>query len=290
MRGVRRSPQQVEELRARVAALHGWYHAIDLGDGVITPGPFAIAEHLAHYRLPEDMSGLSVLDVGCANGFFSVECVARGAAQVVAVDVPGWLDRDWSPRYRREFIARTHPAERRDIDEVSIRGTFRLVVDELGRGRVHRVEASIYDLAPLHHGRFDLVLCASVLMHLRDPLLALQRLREVCRDDGLLVVSTSIAPELGDTAAARFVGDPRSGNFWQMTPACLGRMLAWAAFAPVDGGHHFVLRDRATGRLPDCDAQGRRIDPRATPGSGAFEDPHFVQHARPVPDGEEPGP
>src|SRR5688572_16639032 len=65
-----------------------WYHTIDLGDGVVTPGIFDHRPLLDQYGLPADLTGLSVLDAGAANGFFSFEFERRGASRVLAVDIP----------------------------------------------------------------------------------------------------------------------------------------------------------------------------------------------------------
>src|SRR5262249_39711442 len=56
-----------------------WYHSVDLGDGLVTPGQYDFRECLAAFHFPEDMSGMKVLDVGSATGFFAFECEKRGA-------------------------------------------------------------------------------------------------------------------------------------------------------------------------------------------------------------------
>ena len=79
--------QTVATLRERVEAEPYWFHQIDLGDGVVTPGWSDPArDKLPYFRLPDDMTGLRVLDVGCAEGYFSFEAERRGASEVVALD------------------------------------------------------------------------------------------------------------------------------------------------------------------------------------------------------------
>ena len=278
-------PESRRALQRRIAEIQGWYHAIDLGDGMVTPGPFRMADYVEEYGLPEDLRGARALDVGCGNGFFSLELEARGADEVVAVDVPSWLAKDWSPAYAREWLATRTAAERDAIDQGSLRAAFELAVGTAGSGRIRREEASIYDLDPEKHGRFDFVLCASMLMHVRDPLLALHRLRAVCRDDGVLVISISSPPDLQgeeQTPLARFVGRADQCNFWQMSPACLRAMLECSGFAPLGTGRRFVLGDQPVesvqAALRDAPPE---VDPTSVPGSGAFRDPHYVCHARP---------
>jgi tRNA (mo5U34)-methyltransferase len=281
-----RSQPDRDALLQRVADIEGWYHAIDFGDGIRTPGPFDMAAHLDAYGLPERMDDMRVLDVGCANGFFAIEFEKRGAREVIAVDVPSWLAKDWSPAYAREYVAKRTEVERDAIDSRSLRAAFELVVEVLGRGRIRREELSVYDVDPDRLGTFDFVFCASMLMHVRDPLLALHRLRTVCRDDGEIVVSISSPPALqadGDDPIARFVGTADQCNFWQMSAACLRRMLACCDFKPVDAGSHFVLSDQPTAQVISmlAEAEGA-IDVHAVPGSGEFRDPHYVCHARPL--------
>ena len=76
-----------EEKRAAVERLGPWFHRIDLGDGVVTKSASVAGEAADHplptwdaisRALPEDLRGLSVLDVGCNAGFYSVEAKRRG--------------------------------------------------------------------------------------------------------------------------------------------------------------------------------------------------------------------
>lgn len=79
-----------EEQKGRVEALH-WFHRIELAPGYYTPG---IVRHgpdggdwpTTRFLLPPDLTGKSVLDVGCADGFFSFEAERRGARLVIAAD------------------------------------------------------------------------------------------------------------------------------------------------------------------------------------------------------------
>ena len=58
-------------LKERVEAEPYWFQQIDLGDGVVTPGwSNAARDKLPYFGLPDDMTGLRVLDVGCAEGSF----------------------------------------------------------------------------------------------------------------------------------------------------------------------------------------------------------------------------
>lgn len=75
-----RSAADSEELKRRIAA-HRWFHTIDLGEGVVTPGDDDSPSKLRTLGLPDRLDGLSVLDVGAWDGFFSFEAERRGAAR-----------------------------------------------------------------------------------------------------------------------------------------------------------------------------------------------------------------
>ena len=73
--------------RATVEPVPFWFHtfALNRADGIYTPG--VARDH--RYRvsaLPEDFAGMSVLDVGCFDGFYAFLAEHRGAERVVAVD------------------------------------------------------------------------------------------------------------------------------------------------------------------------------------------------------------
>jgi tRNA (mo5U34)-methyltransferase len=219
-----------EEIRARVRDLGDWFHNLDLGGVHTAPDHFlgdypAIKWQSFAHALPDDLTGLSVLDIGCNAGFYSIEMKRRGARRVLGIDS--------DPRYlaQAQFAA--------NVSGVSI---------ELR-------QMSVYDLAGCGE-RFDIVLFMGVLYHLRYPLLALDILNEHVVG-GLLVFQSmlrgsgeigSVAPDYSFGEAAHF-DDPRyprlhfvehkySGdptNWWIPNRACAEAMLRSAGF--VITGH-----------------------------------------------------
>src|SRR3954466_11917283 len=89
-----RGIMDVEELKKEVAKIN-WWHSIDLGNGVITPGVDRSSWKLKKLRMPQDLSGMSVLDIGAWDGFFSFEAERRGAKRVLAVDSFCWNGEGW---------------------------------------------------------------------------------------------------------------------------------------------------------------------------------------------------
>ena len=81
-----------QTLRAQVAALAPWFHNIDLGDGLVTAPDHFLGDYprfkFARFAdaLPADLTGNSVLDIGCNAGFYSVEMKRRGAGRVIGID------------------------------------------------------------------------------------------------------------------------------------------------------------------------------------------------------------
>ena len=209
-----------DDLARRVDSLE-WYHTIDLGHGVVTPGEYDHRPYLHHYALPTDLSGQTALDVGTSSGFFAFELARRGA-QVTAIDLPAWSAHDFGPRYRSP---RTDEEAQRYM-----RQPFELARHALGLP-VERREMSVYDLSPQTVGKFDLVFCGSLLLHLTDPLRALWRIRSVTA--GLAIIATALAPPLyeDDAPLALFAGHLDGDTWWLPNRAALEAMVQSAGFA-----------------------------------------------------------
>lgn len=216
-----------------------WYHQIEVFPGVVTPGVNASQDALRMLPLPVDCRNLRVLDVGTRDGFFAFELERRGA-NVVALDYmpPG--------------------------------GTgFAIAKGLLGSTTPYLV-GNVYDVSPETHGLFDLVLFLGVLYHLRDPLLALDRLAAVCAPGGRIFVESyvideafldpdthttvplaQISPKLRATPIMQFYpGDSLNRDFtnwWGPNMACLRAMLGMAGFA-VEHEHLSGSRGICVGR------------------------------------------
>jgi len=114
-------------------------------------------------QIPEDLTGWTVLDIGAWHGFFSFECERRGADHVLAIDHYAWNRFGMD-----EFLA----ARKRLESKVE-----------------HRL-VDVYDLNLHDIGQFDLVLMLGVFYHLRNPLLALEHVKNVTRQ--LLICETHV--------------------------------------------------------------------------------------------------
>jgi tRNA (mo5U34)-methyltransferase len=166
----------LDEARAAVASLPMWYHTIEVAPGVVTPGWFDLRPILDGLPWP-DVRGKRCLDVGTYDGQLAFELERRGAAEVVATDISDHELWDWPPRIR----ARGAAALRVMAGEQKGQG-FEIARELLGSS-VERTFISVYDLSPETVGEFDVVVCGSLLLHLRDPLRALESIRSVCREE-----------------------------------------------------------------------------------------------------------
>ena len=143
------TPEQIER---EIAALGPWFHNLNLGGVQTAPDHFLgdfPGEKWRRFQhaLPEDLSGKTVLDIGCNAGFYSIEMKRRGGKRVVGIDS--------DPRY----LAQARLAARVTGYDIEFH------------------EMSVYDVGRLGEP-FDVVLFMGVLYHLRHPLLALDLIHD----------------------------------------------------------------------------------------------------------------
>jgi tRNA (mo5U34)-methyltransferase len=160
-----------------------WYHTIEAAPGVLTPGWFDLRGSVDELPWPE-VEGKRCLDVGTADGFFAFELERRGASEVVAADLADHTLWDWPSHLRDQGVEFL-----RWIAGPTKGVGLRLLI-ELRGSKVIPIEKSAYDLAPEDVGQFDVVTCGSLLLHLRDPVRALEAMRSVC--GGKLLVTNQI--------------------------------------------------------------------------------------------------
>lgn len=203
-----------EWIAARVAEEPYWFHRVELPGGITTPGwSDPRVDKLPNYGLPDDMSGMRVLDIGNAEGFFSFEAERRGAAEVIGIE-------NYPPMARKFEICRA----------------------ALG-SRARTYMASVYDLSPNTFGTFDLVMFFGVLYHLRHPILALQKIASVCT--GTVLMQTATCADTSEKPMAEFhpfgitsgpadkpEHDPTC--FWFPNVACCIAMLQHVGFVNVE--------------------------------------------------------
>lgn len=219
-------------LAERVQAVK-WYHTIDLGSGVVSSGFFDHRPILSKYPLPENLAGQRVLDVAKFDGFWAFEFERRGASEVVALDIETAAELDLPFRTRR--VATPEELGRR------FDAGFVLAREALS-SKVVGLHANVYDLDPDRHGMFDLVHCGDLLLHLRDPALALSRMRSVTR--GTAIISDTIYPDcdrLGGAPMIEYQGGRGDNVWWRFGATALRRMIEDAEFSKVEEMARFEI-------------------------------------------------
>ena len=218
----------LEEARTR-----DWYHTIELPPGEVVEGMFDMRPYVDRYALPERMDGMRALDVGTFDGFWAFEMERRGA-DVVALDIPSEADID--------YPARRRPASFPDRR----RGEGFEIARKLLGSNAERVEGSIYTATPESlGGQFDLVLCGLVLIHLRDQVLALERIAGLCRGTFVSVEAYDPVMDLLPFAASRYKADRDADIvFWEPGSRTWRRLIWSAGFDRVERRGRFKLRSR----------------------------------------------
>ena len=261
-------------LRDEVEALE-WYHTIELAPGLETPGWHDTRPILAELPFPASLEGKRCLDVGTFDGFWAFEMERRGASEVLAIDILDPRAWDWPVGSEDEVVA---TIGRR---KAAGRG-FEIAQREL-RSSVRRFERSVYDVDEAELGRFDLIFLGSLLIHLREPVRALERLREVC--DGSMIVMDGIDLPLSilhpRKPVAAFDGRGRPW-WWYANQAGLQRMLEAAGWDVLEPPRRLYMPAGRGQPLQRYDPrlllsrEGRRHLVIAHRG-----DPHAVTTARP---------
>ncbi|MDQ2833627.1 MAG: TIGR04290 family methyltransferase [Acidobacteriota bacterium] len=214
-----------ERLQQRIEELGPWFHNIRLG-GIETAPQHFLGDYpevkFRNFRgaLPQDLTGWSVLDIGCNGGFYSLEMKRRGASRVLGIDTDDHYLRQ--ARFAAELTGLDVSFER----------------------------MAVWDVGALRE-KFDVVIFMGVLYHLRHPLLALDLIHEHVAKDMLLFQSMQrgsreIAPIAGDysfdsPAPFEEPGFPKlhfiersyshdETNWWVPNRACVEAMLRSSGF------------------------------------------------------------
>jgi tRNA (mo5U34)-methyltransferase len=230
------------EVQRRISELGDWFQNINLLGIETAPDHFlgnypSFKWQRFQHAIPEDLSGKTVLDVGCNAGFYSQEMKRRGAARVVGIDCdPAYLA-------QARFAA--------EVNHLEI--------------EFHQLD--VYSVRELKE-RFDVVLFMGVLYHLRHPLLALDMLYQHAVKD--MLVFQSLLRGSREVAALqenypfteteifnregypvmhfienRYSNDPT--NWWIPNRACVEAMLRSSGFEILDQPEEEVYICRSRG-------------------------------------------
>lgn len=199
-----------------------WFHRIDLGNGIITPGINNSSSKRQTLNLPENLQGKTVLDIGAWDGFFSFECERRGAKRVLATDSFSWNSLNWGTKAGFELARKALNSKVEDMD------------------------IDVLELSPEKTGTFDLVLFLGVLYHMRDPLLALEKVFSVTKK--MLILETHADMLWCKRPAAAFYPDDELNNdptnWWGPNPSAIMSMLKSVGFKKIKMVHKTPMYHR----------------------------------------------
>jgi tRNA (mo5U34)-methyltransferase len=220
-----------EKLLEKIRAIPYWYHKIALPHGIVTPGWAPI--NPAAYRIPDNLTGKRILDIGAWDGYWTFEALKRGAKEVVAID-------DFS-----DYLGELEPGYR------TVWESFDLCRSALGHSEdtCKRIEMSVYNISEDTLGLFDTIFFFGTLYHLRHPLLALDKISAVCKHD--IYIESAILDDYspysggighgysGQQMVMEFYPGKQYGgnetNWWVPTLYCLMSMAHAADFLTVEG-------------------------------------------------------
>lgn len=197
------------ESALRLVRSKAWHHDFEILPGVRTNGTYDPAGLWTSLELDDDLTGLTIADVGASNGYFSFAARRRGA-RVVAFD---YRHKDNSGFGLAQHLNGIHDIEHHQVN--------------------------VLELDARQHGTFDVVLLLGVLYHVADPYRALANCAGMARRRLIVesyCIDSLLTPEARQEPFARFMSDPKRfpveagtnvdrTNFWGFTAECLRRMI-----------------------------------------------------------------
>lgn len=257
-----------DELRAYVGRM-GWYHEIDLGEGVVTPGGKPRSDIAREWELFAlgDLTGRSVLDIGGIDGAYAFRAERDGAARVAVLDHYLWsTDADHYTRIYHQHVdaGATPPAPHESPawhpGTLPARWRFDTARQALG-SRVEAITLDFGDCDLGAVGTWDVVLYLGVLYHMPDPVGALRRVAAVTREQAIIETEAMVVRGHPEALWRFFPGGELNNdrtNWWAPNLAALLGLLGAAGFSnaevlagepahdhPGDGPHHYRAIVRA---------------------------------------------
>jgi len=212
--------QRIDEITKRCYP-SGWFHSLDLGNGLSTSGHATrevLRRQLEYLQFPDDLTGQSFLDLGSWDGFYAFEAEQRGAARVLATDSFCWNGAGWGNKQG-----------------------FLLAREILG-SKVEDMDIDIMDICPERVGLFDVVFFSGMLYHMRDPIKAIQNAVSVCKK--YLILETAVGMENVEEPAMAYLprvpGNDQS-NYWRPNPPLVNLWLKELGFKTIE---HRVYSER----------------------------------------------
>ena len=189
------------------------YHTIKLPNGVILRGTFDMSKYIHYYKIPDDLSGKTILDIGTGNGYFAFEFSKRGA-NVLTIDSTDSL---WDEKLN-ELMGTNVKFQKQDIT----------TIDET-------------------LGKFDIVFCSHVLQHNPDMFSNIERIRKITKERA--IIASQLIKKPDNFSYAYFDGkiqelssnERHFNTYWRPNMKCLLEMSKSAGFRKVEEISSFII-------------------------------------------------
>jgi tRNA (mo5U34)-methyltransferase len=249
------------ETADRLVSSFRWHHDFEIVPGTRTRGSYDPASLYRQLRLPEDLTGVRLADVGASNGYFSFQARKNGA-DVTAFD---YRHRDNSG--------------------------FALAQHLNGMSEIPHHQVNVLHLTAAQYGTFDIVLALGLLYHVSDPYLGLCNCASLCKGVFYLqsyCIDREVGWRMRRQPIMRFISDPlrfpqHSGgntdrsNFWGFTSTCLERMIEDVGFridrTEVTGDRVLIRSTRVLGDPGKLRLNLAHQTPPVVPLAGDPDDP-----------------
>jgi len=218
-----------------------FYHTIDIPGVGRIDGNWNLLPNIAVYLGDQDFKNKRVLDVGCANGLLSFYMEQCGA-EVVSYDLDQTESWDLVPF-----------AKWSDFDE-DIATEWKTHIDRINNaywfahGRFNSkakvVNGSVYEI-PAQIGSVDIAVYGSILLHLRDPFLALMKGLRLTRERVIVAELLHDQPVRTTEPYLGFLPDPAKiepkETWWDIRPEWVVRAIGVLGFEEAKITYHTQL-------------------------------------------------
>lgn len=230
-----------------------WYHCF-WHEGMSTNGTYDIQQYLEYYGFDDDYRGQTVLDVGCADGYFSLWMKEKGASRVCAIDsnkYDGSLAIEPSSFNVKAYIQK----QQKFLEDFS---RFQATYERYGLSNANKLllmaklkgleiefhTGTIYHLEP--YGVFDITLCNDLLEHLRDPITAIEQLYSATNNKCIITVSSAMKSTwlTRGKPILTYQGHLSGGSFYSLSEPAVQAMCRAAGFKQTKVVNHIEMYNR----------------------------------------------
>ena len=151
-----------EEIKKHLEQNNTWYHTMNI-NGIQTKNTRTSSQYQMWISqvIPDDLTGKNILDVGCADGFYSFLCEQRNANRILAIDYEGFDIQKKMSESEKEININNFELHKKFLDS-----------------KVEYRNLDVYDI-DLINETFDFVLFFGVYYHLENLIYALKKIYSV---------------------------------------------------------------------------------------------------------------